>query len=171
MKSLTSDTIIIEDITIDKPVITYEMLSLTQNNIKQLQSNISKNTASAEKSENKAAAKTEKTAEDKAAAKKVIIKKVTVRAGELKAFAGGSGDQALADVKLPEIVLTDIGSQKKSENIASSIAKVLNKILSTASQTVVKSGLGDLKNVARKNLDNVVGGVKDKVKNFGIFKK
>lgn len=171
IKSLTSDTIIIEDITVDKPVLTYEMLSLTQNNIKQLQSNISKNTAKAEKSEAQAAAKPEKSAEDKAAAKQVVIKKVTVKAGELKAVANVPGDKALADVKLPEIVLTDIGGQKKGESIASSISKILNKILSTASQTVVKSGLGDLKNVAKENLNDVVGGVKDKVKNFGIFGK
>ena len=65
--------------------------------------------------------------------------------------------------------MKDIGSQGKGESIVTSISKILNKILSTASQTVVKSGLNDLKNVARKNLDNVVGGVKDKVKSFGIF--
>lgn len=171
MKSLTTNTIIIDDITIDKPVLTYEMISLTQNNIKQLQSNLSKNTAKAEKAEAAAAAKPEKSAEDKAAAKQVIIRKVTVKAGELKAVTNVPGDKGLVDVKLPEIVLTDIGGQKKGESIAVSISKILNKILATASQTVVKSGLGDLKNVARENLDNVVGGVKDKVKTFGIFGK
>ena len=39
IKSLTTDTIVIEQINIDKPVVTYEMLSLTQNNIKQVQNN------------------------------------------------------------------------------------------------------------------------------------
>ena len=46
LKSLATDTIIIEKIAINKPVITYEMLSLTQNNISQIQKNIAANTAS-----------------------------------------------------------------------------------------------------------------------------
>ena len=167
VKSLMSDTIVIEDITVDKPVITYEMLSISQNNIKQLQSNISKNTASAEKAQTAKDEKGEK--DNSASAKKVIIKKLTVKAGELKAAANVGGEENSIDVVLPEIVLTDIGGQDKGESIVASISKVLNKILSTASQTVVKSGLSDLKNVAKKNLDNVVGGVKDKVKSFGIF--
>ncbi|MFR8206198.1 MAG: hypothetical protein ACLU99_07550 [Alphaproteobacteria bacterium] len=42
LKSPASDTIVINEIKVDKPVLTYEMLSLTQNNIKQLQDNIAK---------------------------------------------------------------------------------------------------------------------------------
>ncbi len=171
IKSLLSDTIIVEDITVEKPVITYEMLSLTQNNIKQLQSNLSKNTASAEKSADKVADAPQKDVKEKAASKKVIIKKVTVREGELKAVTAIPGDKGALDVVLPEIVLTDIGNEQKGESIVASFSKILNKILSTASQTVVKSGLGDLKNVAKENLDNVVGGVKDKIKTLGIFGK
>ena len=167
VKSLMSDTIVIEDITVDKPVITYEMLSVTQNNIKQIQSNISKNTASAEKTQTAKDEKGEK--DNSASAKKVIIKKLTVKAGELKAATNVAGEESSIDVVLPEIVLTDIGGQGKGESIVASISKILNKILSTASQTVVKSGLSDLKNVAKKNLDNVVGDVKDKVKSLGIF--
>ena len=146
------------------------MISLTQNNIKQLQTNISKNTASSPQ---------EKTTEAKAeksyakSSKRVVIEKVTISEGELKAVTATPGDQGLIDVKLPEIVLTNIGgsSKKESSSIVSSITKILNKILATASQTVVKSGLNDLKNVAEKNLNNVVGGVKDKIKSIGIFGK
>ena len=53
IKSLTQDTIVIESVEIDKPVINYEILSLTQNNLSQLLENIKKNTASAEKAEQK----------------------------------------------------------------------------------------------------------------------
>lgn len=169
LKSLTTNTIVVEDITVDQPAITYEMLSLTQNNIKQLQDNIAKNTVSSAAPKAEEPKKAEAKTSD--AGKQVIIRKVTVNAGELKAVTNVPGDKGLIDVKLPEIVLTDIGGQKKGESITASVAKILNKILATASQTVVKSGLGDLKNVAKENLDNVVGGVKDKVKAFGIFGK
>ena len=171
VKSLTTDTIVIEEINIQKPVITYEMRSLTQNNIKQIQENISKNTASAVKEEQKTAAEPKKSAEQKAASKKVIIKKVIVAGGEIKAETPLEGKAAALDVKLPEITLKDIGQDKKGESIAASISKIFAKILNTASQTVVKSGLNDVKNIAKENLDNVVGGVKDKVKSIGIFGK
>ena len=45
IKSLTSDTIVIENVEVSKPVINYEMLSLTRNNISDIQNNIKKNTA------------------------------------------------------------------------------------------------------------------------------
>ncbi len=169
VKSLTTNTIVVEDITIDQPAITYEMLSLTQNNIKQLQNNIAKHTATPAPSKAKKSSKA--APETSGSQKQVLIRKVTVNAGELKAVSNVPDDKGLIDVKLPEIVLTDIGGQKKGESITASVTKILNKILATASQTVVKSGLGDLKNVAKENLDNVVGGVKDKVKAFGIFGK
>ena len=171
MKSLSGNTIVVEDITIEKPVITYEMLSLTQNNIKQLQANIAKNTASGSDNKGEKPKKEEAKAKSEGASKQVVIRKVTVKEGELKAVSNIPGDKGLVDVKLPEIILTDIGGQKKSENVVASVTKILNKILTTASQTVVKSGLNDLKNVAKENLDNVVGDVKNKVKSFGIFGK
>ncbi|MBE6452068.1 MAG: AsmA family protein [Alphaproteobacteria bacterium] len=167
LSSLLSDTVIIEYITVDKPVITYEMLSLTQNNIKQLQANISKNTASPAPSADSEKIKTQQVQE--ASSKKVIINKVSINEGELKAVAG----QELVDVKLPKIELTNIGgsSKKESSSIIASVTTILNKILAIASETAVKSGLNNLKDVAEKNLNNVVGGVKDKVKSFGIFGK
>ena len=171
LKSLTTDTIIIDEILVDKPVITYEMLSLTQNNIKQLQENIAKNTASAEKAEKQDNAAAKSSATDKSAAKKVIIKLVKVNEGELRAITPLQNDKHALDIKLPSITLTDIGADKKGESITASISKILTKILNTASQTVVQNNLGDLKNVAKENLDNVVGDVKDKIKNIGIFGK
>ncbi len=175
VKSLFSNTIIINDITVDKPVITYEMLSLTQNNIKQLQENISKNTTSSAPEANKKKEEaTKDKKEEKTSSKNVIIKKVTIKEGELKAVTAIPGDEGLIDVKLPEITLTDIGApknNKKGENIITSFVKILNKILSVATETVVKDGLQNIKGVAEKNLNNVVGEVKDKIKNLGIFGK
>ncbi len=83
MKSLSGNTIVVEDITVEKPVITYEMLSLTQNNIKQLQANIAKNTASA--ADTKAAEpKEEPKAKSEGVSKQVIIRKVTVKRANLR---------------------------------------------------------------------------------------
>ena len=168
LKSLTTDTIIIDKIAINKPVITYEMLSLTQNNISQLQKNIAANTASTDSQ--KAEVK-EEAPQDEASSKKVIIKELSISNGEIQAIANINGKANDLTVPLPTIVMKNIGEEKQGESIASSISKVLNNILKTASKTVVESQLGDLKSVASENLDKVVGGVKDRVKELGIFGK
>lgn len=166
LKSLTTDTIVIEKIAINKPVITYEMLSLTQNNISQIQKNIAANTAA--KSSQKAQAK-EEAPKDEASSKKVVIKELVVANGEIQAIANINGKKDDLKVKLPQIVMKNIGDEKKGESIATTITKILNNILKTASKTVVESQLGDLKSVADENLNKVVGGVKDRVKELGIF--
>ena len=101
----------------------------------------------------------------------MVIKLVTINEGELKAITSVAGQNNNISVKLPAIKLTGIGEAKNGESIAASISKILNKILSTASQTVVNSQFGDLKGLAQENLDNVVSGVKDRIKEIGIFGK
>ncbi len=172
LKSLTTDKIIVEEIIIEKPVVTYEMLSITQNNVKQIQENVAKNTASAKAEENKAAEAPKSEKKDNAASKKVVIKLVKISGAELQALTPVQGQANSVTLKMPEITLTNIGENQKSGiGVAESIAIIFNKMLSTASQTVVNAQLGDLKNVAQENMNNVVDGVKDKVKSIGIFTK
>ncbi len=168
IKSLTSDSIVIENVEVSKPVINYEMLSLTRNNISDIQNNIKKNTA---KTAQKETAETEKAKASSASAeagKKVIIKKLTVKDGEINAVAVKDNS---VSVKLPAITMTNIGGSKKGEPISVTISKIIGKILNTASSTVVSSKISDLKGVAQKNLEDIAGGVKDRVKSIGIFGK
>lgn len=164
IKSLTSDTIIIEDIEVSKPIINYEMLSLTRNNISDIQENINKNTAKSS-SEKK---NEEPKSEDAAASKKVVIKKLNIKDGEINAIVG---KEEAVSVKLPTITMTNIGEDKKGESITTTISKILGKILSSASSAVVNSKISDLKGVAEKNLEDITGGVKDRIKSIGIFGK
>ena len=165
IKSLTSDTIIIEDIEVSKPIINYEMLSLTRNNISDIQENIKKNTAKTSTSEKKTE---EAKSEDTAASKKVVIKKLSIKDGEINAIVG---KEEAVSVKLPTITMTNIGEDKKGESITTTISKILGKILSSASSAVVNSKISDLKGVAEKNLEDITGGVKDRIKSIGIFGK
>jgi len=174
IKSLTKDVIIIENVEINKPVINYELLSLTQNNLSQLLENIKKNTASAEKVENTANQKAKaepQSSESQSAGKKVIIRKLTVKDGEVSVAASAAADLTKTTVKLPAITLNNIGEEKKGATVAETASKILSKIINTAYQTVVESKITDFKNVAKENLDNVVGGVKDRIKEIGIFGK
>ena len=131
IKSLTTDTIIIDKIAVSKPIITYEMLSLTQNNISEIQKNVAKNTASAEKQETAAAEKTD--TEKTESSKKVIIRELTVEGGEVVAVANINGKANNLKVALPKIVMKNIGENNKKANIAATISKVINTILATAS--------------------------------------
>ena len=87
LKSLLDKTIIVEKVEIEKPQITYELLSLTQNNVSQLLENIKQNTASADK---KAAAEEKKTDDGKSTGdpvkdgKKVIISDLSVTGGNAR---------------------------------------------------------------------------------------
>lgn len=168
LKSLTSDTVIIEDITVDKPAITYEMLSLTQNNIKEIQNNVN-SYLNKSSSNDKAKTTSETDSADQSAGKKVIIRHLAINDATLSAAAGDKD----VSIILPDITMNNIGddSKKAGSNIPQVIAKILNKILTTATQNVVSQKLGDLKSVAEENLNSVVGGVKDRVKELGIFGK
>lgn len=74
------------------------------------------------------------------------------------------GRHTKTTAKLPEITLTNIGEDKKGASVAETVSKVLTKILNTAYKTIVDSKIADLKNVAEENLNNVVGGVKERSK-------
>lgn len=168
IKSLTSDTIVIENIEVSQPVVNYEMLSLTRNNISDIQNNIRTNTpqtTSKEAEENETAKTSSASAE---AGKKVIIKKLTIKDGKINAVAVKNSS---VSVKLPTITMTNIGGSKEGEPVSVTISKVIGKILNTASGTVVSSKISDLKGVAQKNLEDIAGGVKERVKSIGIFGK
>lgn len=167
VKSLTTDTIVLDYIYINKPIITYEMISLTQNNLKQLQENIAKNTVAAAKEEAKPEAKKAK-AESKPA-KKIIIKKFVLRGATIEAGVNVLNKVEEKSVTMPELVLTNLGANH--ETPVQIISKVLNKIVTEASQTVINSGMNNLKAVARENLDKVVNDVKEKVNLKGLFKQ
>ena len=172
LKSLTSDTIIIDEIKVRQPEITYEMISLTQNNV----SEILKNIENYGKPSESAAADAKPQKETKAtksdsAGKKVIIKNLLIDKGNIDVIAALPGKTQKLSVALPSIKMQGIGESRHGESIPETISKVIGKILTTASQTVVKSNAIDLKGIAQENLNNVVGGVKDRVKSIGIFGK
>lgn len=169
LKSLTSNTIIIDSVEVNKPEITYEMLSLTQNNIKEIQNNIQKYLQKSASDKKADEPKKSETPKESGESKNVIIKKLVISDGKLTAASMG---QEVA-ITLPTIEMSNIGqkSSSKGTDIPTVIASIITKILNVASQTVVQNNLSDLENVAKENLNNVVGNVKDRVKTLGIFSK
>ena len=177
IKSLTTDTIVIDEIAVNKPVISYEMMSLTQNNIADIINNVNKFSAD---SQNNDVVANEPKATDEASAssKKVIIKKVVVSNGEINGAMTAAPDVVSTAVMLPTITLNNIGEKSNGTTIANSIAFILNKLLSSVSNTVISSNLANLKdaaneaaNLAKDSADSVVSDVKDTLGSLNVFGK
>lgn len=133
MSSLFSDTIVIKQIHIDGPQITYEQ-GLTGSNLGRLQ----KNLAPAEKQpkKEKPQAPEEKPAK---AAKKVIIDDFLFENGKINVSVTLAGGQALT-LPLPPIHLQDIGKASAGASIAEVVNKVLGAVIKAATDAVAQSG-------------------------------
>ncbi len=171
ISSLTSDTIIIESITINNPEITYEMKTLTQNNVSEILDNIKANTSSGEDQNTSAVEEASAKDTDNSSGKKVIIKKLTVADGKISTILGSGSVKAPINVSLPKIEMKNIGQEKQGgESIPAILSKVITKILQTASQTVVSANLEGLRDATLEGVKNITDNLKnsaDSIKDQG----
>ena len=137
--SLTSDTIVIEEIFIDAPVVSYEKKGSTDN-FKTILANIQKTVASEEKSGGSEKAESGKK-EEAGSEKKIQINDFIVKNGKIN--LGGSllnafGDQGVG-IDLPDIHIKDIGKDKETSP-AEAFAIVLGEMTGDVSGTVTEVG-------------------------------
>ncbi len=160
VKSLYSDTIVVENIRVTAPEITYEMPNFTTSNIQQIQENIAENTAS---TKNKQPVKEETTEVKSEPAKNVVIRNVLVEDGKLSALTPlqKSGEALVLD--LPAIEITGIGDGRKNMTIDESLTIVFNRILFNATSVATKA-LGNVSDAAKKIADEAAEQAKGKVK-------
>ena len=147
VKSLMSDTIVVEDITVSKPEITYEMPDFTTSNVMQIQENLAKN--STPSTEVEAVENTEDKVEVAEKGKSVIIRKVLVEGGALSAITPLQKNDTALTLELPAIEITGIGEEKMGVTIGESITTIFNKILFNAT-SVVTGALGSASEMAQK---------------------
>ncbi len=156
--SLFSDCIVIDEIFVDAPVVTYEQ-GLTGTNIGALLKNVEAFTGGPAQPE----PKEEKPAADKPG-KKILIKRFVVEGAKVRFSAVIMGGAA-ATVPMARVELTDIGKETEGASVQETVKKIANAIGGAIMNTV--AGAGDL---AKKGLESVgnaagsaVGGVKDGV--------
>ncbi len=145
--SLFQDTIVINELVIDRPEFNYET-KLFSSNIKDLLANIEKYTG-----------KGGETADKQASAKKFIVKKLRFTNGKATIAVGG----VATPVPLPEIQLDDIGTAEggvSGSRVAMVVLRdVLTNIATAATNELSKDGgkaaLGKAKDTA-KELGNAV---------------
>lgn len=143
--SITGNPIVIKEIVIDKPKVTYEV-GADGNNIDALIGNVERNTASDE-------VKGKGGAED-GGGRKLIIENLYVRGGEASVSATGFGGRTMT-AHLDDIHLRDIGQGEggvSQEQVAAIIAASLFKWVAVAIKGV------DLQDIMKVIGDNVGGG-------------
>ncbi len=157
VSSLMDDLIIVDSIQIDNPRITYEMLSLTENNISDILNNINKNsseTAPVQEKPNKSDENKKETA------KKVIIKNLNINNGTISVMAGVGDLKKELSLPLPKIEMHNIGQEKQGSSIKDTLNLVISKILNSTTETVVSKNLHNLKQSAKEELKNLSSSLK-----------
>lgn len=140
-KTLIDDTIIINNITVDKPEIIYE-LSNVGNNLETLKKNASKGKP--------------KSNTDEELAKKVIVEYMLIKDGTVRAGFGNSK----ATLPLPDIELRNIGKEEGGTSFAKAGSKVVTSII----KNVNTLNLAPLTN-SMKAVLNPAKSITDSVKN------
>lgn len=142
-------TIVIDEIRVTKPEVTYELMNFNKNNADDVLANIKQNTASSAKKEEP------KPADKDAPQYNVAIKKVVVEDGTATVAAGLLGVSQSLSINLPTITINNVGTEKQGVSIEAGLARLFKEILG-ATVTAVKntdlsgllSGVGDLANGA-----------------------
>ncbi|MEI8206508.1 MAG: AsmA family protein [Kiritimatiellales bacterium] len=152
MSSLFSETIVIKEILIDAPQITYEK-GLKSSNLSTLQENLAPKGAAAPKTA--AAPAPEK---KKGAAKKVIIEDFQLNGAKVHVTITALGGKKMT-LPLPDIHMKDIGKNSGGANPAEVISEVFNSISKAVVDAVASSV-----DIAGKALKDVGGVATDAAK-------
>ena len=177
-KQIKTQTIVINEVHIDKPEVIYEFMNLNRNNVNDVTANLNKNSA--------AAKKTAKSADDNSKEYKVVIKKVLITNGTATVAANMLGVSQSLSLNLPTITIANLGTEKQGITIEEGIIRVFQEILKTTANIVSKAdlkgllgGVADLTEAAASGVSKVAGaatsGVTDSAKSLtnsigGLFK-
>lgn len=131
-------TIVINEVRISKPEVTYELMDLVRNNVNDILENIKKNTATSAKKEEP------KPVDKDAPQYNVAVKKVVVEDGTATVAAGLLGVSKSLSVNLPTITINNLGTEKQGVSIEAGLARVFKEILSITVTTVKNTDLSEL---------------------------
>jgi hypothetical protein len=139
--TITKSPIVIKEILIDRPQVTYEMGAGGGSNLQTIQANAAKSGSSTPAQKPAAAG-------DKKSEVKLIIENFYVRNGNVAASAAALQGQRI-DVKLPEIHMANIGKAKGG----ATPEEVASEVIAAISQQAAKAAAGDI----NKTLDSLKG--------------
>jgi hypothetical protein len=165
LESLTQEAIVIEQVLINGPEITYEQ-GKGGNNLKALQQNINRALGGTGDTSSQAASGEE------GESKKLIIKELTITEGFVHYGNPLLGSKTV-DVRLPDIRLYGIGEKSNGVTGAEAVAQVVSAINSQVTQAISQSGaVKDLTDQLKGQLGEGGDGIKDKLDGLkGMFSR
>ncbi|MDE2418137.1 MAG: hypothetical protein KGN32_10050 [Burkholderiales bacterium] len=149
--SLTKDVVLIKEIVIEKPEVTYEYAS-GGSNLDVIQRNVEAYVASK-------TGKNESTPKDNATQKKVIIEQVVIRDARAAVSAEILQGKAMTLV-LPDMRLTDIGKKAGGVTPAEATRQVVGAISQSATKAVAPLNLGGAMDSIKKGVSSATDTVK-----------
>lgn len=151
--SVTKDTIVIKEVVIAAPEVTYE-LATGGSNIDALQRNVNAYTGGG-------GGKTEKGKGSSEGGKKMVIENLYVRNGKVNVSATALGDKTMT-TPLPDIHLTNIGKQSGGATAGQVTQQVLSAIGQSASKAATSlPEVGKLVGSMKERAAGVVGAAKE----------
>jgi uncharacterized protein involved in outer membrane biogenesis len=153
-KSVLSDQVIVKQILIEGPEITYEM-GLKASNLSRLQENIQAASGGKPGAKPPAETPTKEPAPAKAG-KKVLINDLRITGGRINLSAAFLDGHSVP-VVLPDVHLQDIGKESGGTDLSQVVAKIVNVIIETTTKSVTQSGklLGEGLQSATKEVENL----------------
>jgi hypothetical protein len=154
-------TVVINEIRVSKPEVTYELMNLSKNNSDDIMANIKKNTASNSK-------QPQKPAKESDVQYNVAIKKVVIADGTATVAANLLGASQSLSLGLPTITINNLGTEKQGITIEDGLARIFQEILKTTTSVVSKAdlsgilgGVGDLAGTAVDTAGKAAGAAVD----------
>ncbi|MYG40507.1 MAG: hypothetical protein F4201_06815 [Nitrospira sp. SB0677_bin_15] len=134
--SLLTDTVIVEEVLIVKPAVTFEW-SLRGSNLATIHENVKRNTGSGSDDDQEKDAEPEERQEFD---KSVHVKKVTVKDAIINvSFVGGQSE--VTQLPLPDLELRDIGNPSGGTTFSQASALIFEQIYDAIDKAVMKPGL------------------------------
>ncbi|MYC26491.1 MAG: hypothetical protein F4X63_00640 [Nitrospira sp. SB0662_bin_26] len=135
--SLLTDTVIVEEVLIVKPAVTFEW-SLRGSNLDTIHENVKRNTGSGSDDDDQE--KDARPEESQESDKSVHVKKVTVKDAIINvSFVGGQDE--VTQVSLPDLDLRDIGNPSGGTTFSQASAVIFEQIYEAIDKAVMKPGI------------------------------
>ena len=134
--SVLTDTVIVEEVLIVAPVITFEWSLQRGSNLSKIQENVTRSTQSGPDNNEKEKSETHKE-EGEEPDKKVHIKKVTVKDAIINVSLIGGQNQVI-ELPLDDFELRDIGKPSEGTTFSNALAVIFNELIHRAILRAVK---------------------------------
>lgn len=150
--SVSQPVIVIKEITVDEPAVTYELMP-GGNNIGIIAGNVKKNSGGGSSSSGAASS-----GESGGTDKKLIIETLKIRGGKVTVAASLLDQGKALEARLPDITLRNIGKNSGGATPGEVAAEVMAALTDAASRAAASIGVGKTLEALKQNIGNINGG-------------